>query len=1003
MEEDHWAGQRKGGSMTPRPLQSLGCSRQTRASVRTLRLLALLGLAVFVAAVAAPAALADGFGAGRSQEALSPTSAAAFAATSAHAAAVNPGRCIINSLPSFTESGEQTPEGHFPKSVPSSITDIVEVECDPTYAGTLVEFSSQELVERCHGISWSSTTIGAKLEPSMNTITVPLDNDGAATVVLLPSGPCAPGESLITADLLSAPNTTVATGFTVLPPRPTEVGVFAIPSSAVESDTTSSVATIIQVEFPPEYAENLVSINLRQLYAKCRFPHIWWFGPSSEEWVNNQSFYTVMLDNDGTAFALVVGGQSCSAGKVLVEASLEEAPYTTVTTEFEIKPPEPTLPEQEFTIEKRQKLEGQKEYTKSPLTGKLGETVEYQITVTNTGNVTIPLSSLIDPKCEHISVGPELLAPGAKATYTCTHDLTSIGTWTNVATIESEKEKKESNEVEVKVPPGEFTIEKLQRLPGEPAYTKEKLTGHLGETVEYQIVVHNTGIEPETLTGFSDEHCEEITGGASKLAPGESTIFTCKHKLTEVGTWINQASIMGNEKPKTSNQVEVVVLPKPGASFEIEKLQRLEPGAPFTKEKLTGQVGQVVEYEIIVRNTGEVALKFSKLVDEHCENISPAGPTEVAPTKSVTYTCTQKLTKAGTFTNVAVIEGNEGTGPMKSKEVEVVVPEKAFTIEKLERVGGKGNFERGPLIGQIGETIEYEIIVKNTGTVKLTLTNFTDPVCEGLAEGSHELEPGQTTIYTCVHKITQAGQYINVASITGEGVHSEKSNEVIVNVPGFTIEKLQRLSAKGGSFVTTPLQGIVGETVEYEIKVKNTGNISLNFSEFKDANCEGIKGGASKLAPGEEAVYTCVHKLASTGEWMNQASIVGSEGTGGKPSNVVVVTAATQGKKPFVCEQPNANYVLIGAVGPKTKPFTVRITAKGIKEITFYLGSKKLKTLKASQAKHGEFTIKIDPRKLSVGHKTVSIKAALTCGGHIVRSSSFVHTKPSKLPPSFTG
>jgi hypothetical protein len=146
-----------------------------------------------------------------------------------------------------------------------------------------------------------------------------------------------------------------------------------------------------------------------------------------------------------------------------------------------------------------------------------------------------------------------------------------------------------------------------------------------------------------------------------------------------------------------------------------------------------------------------------------------------------------------------------------------------------------------------------------------------------------------------------------------------------------------------------------------------------------------------------------VHKLTSTGDWMNQASIVGSEGTGGKPSNVVTVTAAAQGKAKFVCEQPNVNYVLRGAVGPKTKPFTVRIAAKGLKQITFYLGHKKLKTLKSSQAKHGEFTIKINPTKLSIGHQKVSIKAVLTCGGEIARNSSFVHTKGPRVKPPFTG
>ena len=47
------------------------------------------------------------------------------------------------------------------------------------------------------------------------------------------------------------------------------------------------------------------------------------------------------LDDDGNAFALLLGGGSCASGASLIEASLENAPYTTYTATFTIEPPTP--------------------------------------------------------------------------------------------------------------------------------------------------------------------------------------------------------------------------------------------------------------------------------------------------------------------------------------------------------------------------------------------------------------------------------------------------------------------------------------------------------------------------------------------------------------------------------------------------------------------------------------------------------------------------------------
>ena len=60
--------------------------------------------------------------------------------------------------------------------------------------------------------------------------------------------------------------------------------------------------------------------------------------------------------------------------------------------------------------------------------------------------------------------------------------------------------------------------------------------------------------------------------------------------------------------------------PPPKPEFTIEKLQEIEGSkAGFTTSPLTGAVGQTVDYEIVVANTGDVALALTGFFDEHCD------------------------------------------------------------------------------------------------------------------------------------------------------------------------------------------------------------------------------------------------------------------------------------------------------------------------------------------------------------------------------------------------
>ena len=66
------------------------------------------------------------------------------------------------------------------------------------------------------------------------------------------------------------------------------------------------------------------------------------------------------------------------------------------------------------------------------------------------------------------------------------------------------------------------------------------------------------------------------------------------------------------------------------SQFTIEKFQKIaNTDSSFTTGELTAEVGQTVDYEIVVTNTSDETLNFGKLEDEDCTNISPEGETEL--------------------------------------------------------------------------------------------------------------------------------------------------------------------------------------------------------------------------------------------------------------------------------------------------------------------------------------------------------------------------------------
>jgi hypothetical protein len=312
-------------------------------------------------------------------------SASAHAIVSPQAQKAEAANCKINTLPGLMRQGEFGNVG--------SVGDIVSVECNPAVfpGGTQLELSDAQLESRClglgapgenHGILWEDPNEFSSSHFKFSfggSTTVELDGDGNVNVALVAGPNCAVGGTVISGHTeVGKGNTTVesfAAGFAVEPAKPSTEGVTVMPTTEVEDEASSSVATLIQVESGSTEAK--VRVAAPELFSRCEVPgepeeekpevkpllggaesKVVWLRPNfsapplssfgeGKEIAGGTELVpghdeALKTDNDGNAFVIVEGEASCKPGKSYFEADLEEAPFTTEEPSFTILAPEPT-------------------------------------------------------------------------------------------------------------------------------------------------------------------------------------------------------------------------------------------------------------------------------------------------------------------------------------------------------------------------------------------------------------------------------------------------------------------------------------------------------------------------------------------------------------------------------------------------------------------------------------------------------------------------------------
>jgi hypothetical protein len=268
--------------------------------------------------------------------------------------------------------------------------------------------------------------------------------------------------------------------------------------------------------------------------------------------------------------------------------------------------------------------------------------------------------------------------------------------------------------------------------------------------------------------------------------------------------------------------------------------------------------------------------------------------------------------------------------------------------------------------------------------------------------------------------------------------------------PAMTIAKLQRIGP-ATSYTSSPLRGAVGQTVEYEILFRNTGNTPLTLGAIADARCDSATIAGTAPAPlerGASAVFSCTHLLNSTdlaaGSYTNtvdgSATPVGKGSPVSGESNTVAVavisaaaklppeepptppagpatppgsgvlgtsttqagstptgssgsSSTTSSKSGVLAFKAASVPSLSGPRGCVRASFRVSIRAMGVRSVSFYMDGHRLKTMTARDARHGRLTLQIDPTRLRAGAHRLTARITMAPTASTARATHGTRTR----------
>ncbi len=540
-----------------------------------------------------------------------------------------------------------------------------------------------------------------------------------------------------------------------------------------------------------------------------------------------------------------------------------------------------------------------------------GDVLDYTITVSNTGNVTLDQLEIVDPApggglyvSTCASVAREL-AVGAMATCTATYTVTQAdldgGLVTNVANASAQ------NPAGLTTSAPQSAASSTAIVVGELAITKtvdEPTFDSVGDLLTYTVTIRNVGTAVATSVVATDASpglgaftttCGSI---ASTLAVNATAQCTSTYEVT-------QGDLDGGVVTNTARVTAVV-----GGSPVASPTARADSTA-IVRESLVlvstpslssfSTVGQVISYALVLSNGGNVTLSSPEVVATNpgtgafsstCATIS--GP--ILPQASVSctalYTITQRDIDAGSVTATANASATPPDGDPLAAPVEVMTTP---AVQSISLVLAKSVAEA--TFNAVGDELHYLLTLTNAGNTTLSAARLADEApgtgdfmgdCDAIEA---TLVPGEIVSCSATYVVTQ--EDIDAGAVTNSARWS--ADDPLGNPRLSNVATATSLATQVATFdlVMTASDSTfrsVGDVVVFTITLTNTGNVSFRSTTVTAAapgvgafttDCETV---AALLAPGAsracQLIYTITASDLAVGS-LTQAASASIESSGG--------------------------------------------------------------------------------------------------------------------------
>ncbi|MGM9952647.1 MAG: InlB B-repeat-containing protein [Intestinibaculum porci] len=545
---------------------------------------------------------------------------------------------------------------------------------------------------------------------------------------------------------------------------------------------------------------------------------------------------------------------------------------------------------------------------------KLGETIHYTIHATNDGNLTLTniviRDDLTNQQWTIRSLAPHQTSQDFTATYVVTEKDIKNGHVANVATMKDvdDPTPDDPTDPDPKDEPGKETVDTEDKNPHLTIIKKADDTKKykLGETVTYTISAINDG--NLTLTNIKLE--DALTGDTwtiKKLAPQATSdehvvTYTVTEKDIIAGKIKNIVTMkdVDDPTPEDPNDPD----PKDNPGEKTVETEDKHPHLTITKQADTSKqytLGDTITYTIKAKNDGNLTLTNIILKDDLTGDtftIDSLKPQEESSDFTVNYKVTQQDVNKGKVTNVATVNKVDDPTPDDptdpdpevtpgKEEVDITKTNPSVTVTKKTTSTPKDGKAY-----QLGETITYEITVKNDGNLPLSAFKLHDDMTNENFDVKAS-KPGDTQSFTTSYKVQEAdivkGKVINNATVDTATLEDptpdNKDDEVKItdgktednteaSHPAVVITKTTTSSPASASGYEE------GDTISYLITATNTGNLTLTNVVVEDP-LTGGKWAIEKLSPNAQETFVTTYVVkaldVTRGNVVNTATVTSSE------------------------------------------------------------------------------------------------------------------------------